>query len=316
MKLITASTQYIEYRHSLGFKFHVQGTILIAFAKYAGKDTEMNEITSSLVTEYINTKCSQKQTSYWHSIYSVLYGFFGWSCLRKLIQVNPLPYDKPDKVRLFKPYIYTKEELHKLFNATLTYQRQKTCAYATSPVCIKMILQVTYMLGLRPSETLSIKLSDIHLSRDEMYIVIRETKFYKSRIVPFNEEVLSLLRSFMSWRESYNLSDNPESRLFLTNKEKQIPIHMIQMNFRKICTETGISSHGARFQPSMKDLRHTFATHRVVSWYEEGKDVQTLLPVLSTFMGHCQLDDTAVYITMTDELLSNACRKFEEYNKV
>lgn len=316
MKLITASSRYIEYRHALGFKFHIQGTILAAFVKSAGKDIEMDGITKPMVAEYINAKCPQMPTSYWHSIYSVLYGFFEWAFLRKLIGTNPLPYDKPGKVSFFKPYIYTKEELCKLFNAALSYQRQKTCAYATDPACIKMILQVTYMLGLRPSEALRINLSDVQIGREEMYIVIRETKFYKSRIVPFNEGVLSLLRSFMDWREINKLSGDPESKLFLTSKGKAIPIHMMQMNFRKICTEAGISRHGSRFQPSLKDLRHTFATHRVASWYEERKDVQALLPVLSTFMGHCKLDGTAVYITMTDELLSDACRKFEEYNKV
>lgn len=316
MKLIAASIQYMEYRHSLGFKFYVQGTILAAFVKYIGGNMEIDEIGNSPIAEYMNTKCPQRPTSYWHSIYSVLYGFFEWAYLRKHIKVIPLPYDKPEKVRMFKPYIYTKEELCKLFNAALTYQRQKTCAYAVSPVCVKIILQVTYMLGLRPSETLKINTSDVHLNQEEMYIAIRETKFYKSRIVPFNDGVLSLLRFFMSWRENNNLSGDPESRLFLTNKGKPIPIHMMQMNFRKICTEAGISSHESRFQPSMKDLRHTFATHRVISWYEEGIDMQIFLPMLSTFMGHCKLDDTAIYITMTDELLSNACKKFEEYNKI
>ena len=61
------------------------------------------------------------------------------------------------------------------------------------------------------------------------------------------------------------------------------------------------------------DLRHTFATNRVAQWYREGKDVQALLPVLSTYLGHCNLDSTAVYISFTNQLLDEAGKRFQSY---
>lgn len=60
-------------------------------------------------------------------------------------------------------------------------------------------------------------------------------------------------------------------------------------------------------------MRHTFAVNRLRKWYQDGKDVQTLLPVLSTYLGHKQVSYTTVYLTMTTGLLSDAANLFFEY---
>jgi integrase len=70
---------------------------------------------------------------------------------------------------------------------------------------------------------------------------------------------------------------------------------------------------GARYQPRLHDLRHTFAVHRLTSWYRRNKDVQRLLPQLSVYLGHVHLAATQVYLTMTSELLDEANQRFERY---
>ena len=69
----------------------------------------------------------------------------------------------------------------------------------------------------------------------------------------------------------------------------------------------------SRYQPRLHDIRHTFAVHRIVAWYQEGANVQRLLPFLSTYLGHVGLDATQRYLTMTPELLRQANRRFERY---
>ena len=59
--------------------------------------------------------------------------------------------------------------------------------------------------------------------------------------------------------------------------------------------------------------RHSFAVHRLTSWYEQGADVQRLLPHLATYLGHVSIAATQVYLTMTPELLQAASRRFEHY---
>ena len=70
---------------------------------------------------------------------------------------------------------------------------------------------------------------------------------------------------------------------------------------------------GASYQPRMHDLRHTFAVNRLTSWYQENKDVQQLLPVLSVYLGHTHLAHTSVYLSMTDQILQAASNKFQRY---
>jgi site-specific recombinase XerD len=70
---------------------------------------------------------------------------------------------------------------------------------------------------------------------------------------------------------------------------------------------------GARYQPRLHDLRHSFAVHRLVSWYRQGADVQRLLPQLSTYLGHVHVASTQHYLTMTPELLQEASLRFELY---
>jgi len=66
-------------------------------------------------------------------------------------------------------------------------------------------------------------------------------------------------------------------------------------------------------QPRLHDLRHAFSVHRLVVWYRQGADVQRLLPQLATYLGHVHLAATQRYLTMTPELLQEACQRFESY---
>jgi integrase/recombinase XerD len=70
---------------------------------------------------------------------------------------------------------------------------------------------------------------------------------------------------------------------------------------------------GARYQPRLHDLRHSFAVHRLTSWYQQGADVQKLLPQLATYLGHTNIAATQVYLTITPQLLHEASVRFEQY---
>ena len=70
---------------------------------------------------------------------------------------------------------------------------------------------------------------------------------------------------------------------------------------------------GARYQPRLHDLRHAFALTRLVRWYREGADVQRLLPQLATYLGGVHITGTQRYLTMTQELLLQACVRFERF---
>ena len=72
---------------------------------------------------------------------------------------------------------------------------------------------------------------------------------------------------------------------------------------------------GARQSPCLHAFRHSFAVHRLTAWYPQGADVQRLLPILSTYLGHQDPAGTQVYLSMTPQLLQQASLRFERYER-
>ena len=253
-------------------------------------------------------------TIYWFCIHTILNCFFKWCSERGFLDSVPLPTFKPKKPSAYVPYIYSAEELASIFSYALCYRKRFNVFY---PEMVQAVLKTIYFLGLRPSEAIRLLISDIHLYEGN-YALVRETKFYKSRIVPFNSQVSSMFSDILLWRQSHGIACDGEMPLFVDKRGKGFKMSGIQEAFRLICNAAGI--HRADMDTShsdvrLMDLRHTFATNRMTAWYKEGRDVQAMLPLLSTYLGHDHLDSTAVYITFTPELLREASEKFESYHK-
>jgi integrase/recombinase XerD len=88
----------------------------------------------------------------------------------------------------------------------------------------------------------------------------------------------------------------------------------LEITYRYFRERAGIARNdGARYQPGLHDLRHSFAVHRLTSWYRQGADVQKLLPQLSVYLGHVCIRHTQIYLSMTPELLHEAGQRFEQY---
>ena len=87
--------------------------------------------------------------------------------------------------------------------------------------------------------------------------------------------------------------------------------------FAKVLKAAGIEHDGkdGRRPPCLHSLRHAAALHRLEAWYRQGADVQRLLPALSTWLGHSNLDGTRVHLSMTPELLHQASVRFEHHVK-
>lgn len=312
MKMGETTILYISYRLSLGERARTISFILKNFCGYIGADRDLTTISEKECNRYLNAHGIREGviSAYWFSIYVALNGLFMWAIARGYMVTNPLPKDKPKEPEAFVPYIYSNEDLKRIFETALTYRRRFNIEY---PEVIQVMLKLTYCLGLRPSETTHLVVDDINLQDGLAFI--RETKFYKSRVVPFGRDVSQMLRNYLRWRSeavvSRGITDN---HLFIDKRGNPVQLSALQQAFRFIREKAGIHRYdNAHYDVRLQDLRHTFATNRVAQWYREGKDVQALLPVLSTYLGHCNLDSTAVYISFTNQLLDEAGKRFQSY---
>jgi site-specific recombinase XerD len=166
-----------------------------------------------------------------------------------------------------------------------------------------------YGAALRRGEARRLKIADVDLSQSLIHV--RGTKFFKTRIVPLSASLNAVVTAFIAKRRVDCLESNS---LFSKRDGTDLTDSALSAAFQRLRTIAGIQRDGgARNQPRMHDLRHSAAVHRVIAWYRCGADLNDLLPKLATYLGHKNLSGTQRYLTMNQELLAEASRRFEAF---
>jgi len=174
-----------------------------------------------------------------------------------------------------------------------------------------LLVLLLYTAGLRLGEAMRLRLSDINW--EERCIHIRETKFFKSRVVPLSPSMMGRLKRYVGLCQRADTTSSRDSPLFPNPRTGQAySKSRMQDLFRCVCDRVGLGTRG-RSRPRLHDLRHTFAVHRLENCYRNGEDVQSKLGLLSTYMGHVNIYGTQRYLTMTSELLQHASQRFEKF---
>jgi len=309
MTLHEASGQYILWRQAHGAKFTGSADILRRFIKYADGDAGCDEVTSAQVLAFLagnGPLTRQRENKYY-----ALVGFWRYAISRGHATRSPLPGNEPKSPPRTPPYIYSHDELRRLLDPA-TVESSRRGAVQLDAVTFRTLLLLLYGAGLRFSEATGLTLADVDLAED--ILTIRATKFYKSRLVPIGPQLAAVLAKYMPLRWRGGLGQGETSFLLANRDGTRLASSTVQDAFdalRRIAGVHGRTS-GCRV-PRLHDLRHSFAVHSLTAWYRQGADVQRLLPVLSIYLGHTDLEGTKVYLSMTPELLQQASVRFARY---
>ena len=305
MTLRELTARYIAYKQSMGMRFQTEARILKSFCQSTGEVT-IDQLPPQVVQDFLDG--NGPVTRFWHRKYAALNGFYRFAMARHHVSVSPLPRIVPKLPPPFVPYIFSTDELRRLLIAAETGQHPR--AKMESHSC-RALLLLLYGAALRISEALTLTLSDVDLSSG--ILTIRNTKFYKMRLVPMGTDLSGAMTLYRARR----LQDHPaqlSAPFFVSRAGEPLTRAVAERAFRRVCLRAGVLRlDGSRYQPRLHDLRHAGAVHRLVSWYRDGADVQMLLPKLATYLGHVHIAATQRYLTMTPELLSEASRRFERY---
>lgn len=305
MRLSEAITQYVEYKQSMGMRFHTEARTLRSFCRTAG-DVALPDIEADRVHAYIAG--AGPVTRFWHRKHDALRGFYRFAIGRGYTAASPLPKLVPKPPPAFVPYIYSQDELRRLLDATIICESPHS---KLQPHTCRMLILLLYGAGLRIGEALALTLADVDLVA--AILTIRESKFYKTRFVPIGTGLTGALAAYVAQR-AIDYPTSPEAPFFVSRTGTPLTRQIAENTFRRLRARAGVKrDDGSRFQPRLHDLRHAFAVHRVVTWYRQGADVQRLLPQLATYLGHLHIAATQRYLTMTPELLLEASRRFECY---
>lgn len=304
MRLLQAIEAYIKHKRSLGMVFRSQAVILRGFSNAQGT-IDITKVSPAATCAFLDG--SGPVTNSWFGKYGTLNGFYRFALARHYVRQSPLPSSKPQRPEGFQPYIYTDEEMESLIEAA----KRRRGHTLIEPHTLQVLLLLLYGTGLRISEAINLTLADFDLSAG--VLTVRASKFYKSRFVPVGPDLQGVLRRYIAqqWSAGCILATTP---LLATRKATPIARGIAEKSFERLRKEAFISRPGGpRNQPRLHDFRHTFATVRLITWYREGRDVQRLLPHLSTYLGHYKIRHTQRYLAMTAELLQEASQCFERY---
>jgi integrase/recombinase XerD len=306
MNIANLVTHYLEFRKILGMRCDRAEYALASFCCAVGGRTPITQIRLKAVAAFLAGTGPITRT--WHFKYSALKGLFDFAVSRGHLNKVPLPTEVPKYPCTFIPYIYSRAELRRLLEAIPSYHRFPS---RMEPPTLRAMLLLLYGTGLRRGEALRLSVADVDLAN--ALLTIRDTKFFKSRLVPISADLTRVLSDYARWRAATHPS--AEATLFFVGRRDK-PLHhwKLQDAFERLREYAGVRrTDGGRYQPRLHDLRHTFAVHRLTEWYRQGADVQRLVYHLSVYLGHARLDHTQAYLTMTPELLQQAGARFERY---
>lgn len=306
MKTSQVIEAYLTARRAQGVKLSSASRILKRFARETG-DTELDLVTPEAVANFLHGP--GPLTTTWRSKRGLLAGLYRFAIARGYAKVSPLPEQTPSLLPPHPPHVYTTEQLQRLLDATSTLKVNN------SPIRVetyRTLLLILYGAGLRVSEAIGLQIRDVDFT--QRLLIIRETKFYKTRLVPIGLRLAAAITTYLERRRALQMTEGDEAALLCSRTGHHLWYQDVVTQFQRIRAAAEIGCPpGATRPPRLHDLRHTAAVHRVVAWYQDGRDVQRLLPQLATYLGHSEIKSTQRYLSMTPELLDEAGQRFAAY---
>lgn len=299
---------FVEYKRALNRKYRPEAAALRLFDRYLCEHaaTGWNSIDSVLIEGFLQSRPRSRPRSYNHLL-GVLHRFFEWAVLQGFVAGNPVKATRRRDTGKRIPYLFDLKDAQRLLELVRKLPDRSRAPRRAQTY--EMIFVLLYGLGLRVGEAVRLKLGDVDLQRDTLFV--RETKFSKSRLVPVGPRVASRLRDYIEKRHGgTSASDQP---LFSFTKRGCICPETVSQTFHALVPKLGLALPPGVSSPRLHDLRHAFAVGTLLRWYRQGIDPNCRLIHLSTFLGHVDPNSTAVYLTITEELLREADRRFRAF---
>ncbi|BDU71517.1 tyrosine-type recombinase/integrase [Mesoterricola silvestris] len=302
--------QYVELKQSVGLNFDAAGRVLLHLDRFLSEkangpeDFDANRFGAWCRTfEHVGTGTRRARMR-------IIYLF----CLyRRRTEPGcflPDPALFPPYSRHPRPYIFDEHEIPRLLDAT-----QELKPHPMSPLrreVYRLALVLLYTSGLRRGELLRLTLGDYLPT--EQTLMIRESKFYKSRMIPLSVDGSRELDAYLTARRNRHLPMDAASPLLVQGRRDGYSGGGIYDGLRGLFKAAGIHTETGG-TPRVHDLRHTFAVHALLRWYREGADLGAKLPFLSAYMGHVSPVSTEYYLPFVASLAGAASEKFAEHCK-
>lgn len=284
-------TEQIIYNLFLFDRFAIENGITdISFTKADAEKWQAARLNESAATKYMRCMHFIQFAKYLNSL-----GYNSY--------IPPYP---PAPTNTYMPYIFTYDELNKIFAACDGIAL--TNGLRNSANAVPAMFRLMYGTGIRVSEAVSLKKQDIDI--EGRILVIRKSKNGKERILPFSQSVAEACRKY---RDSANGFYGRTEYFFAQMNGEPCTRHTMYLWFRRVLWDAGLEHGGKGSGPRLHDLRHTFSVHALAKMADEGLDLYYSLPILSKYLGHESLDSTDKYVRLTEAMYP---RLLEQANNI
>jgi integrase len=303
--MVGLAEEYLAYRRKLGFRLDNAGQLLLDFAAYADRVGHRGPLTTELAVGWARLPQGASAV-YWARRLDVVRGFAKYRAVFDPdTEIPPRGLLGP-AYRRITPHIYSEAELAALLAAA----RRLPPSQGLRPQTYATLFGLLACTGLRLSEALRLTRSDVDWPGG--LLTIRQTKFRKSRLVPLHPSAVRALHAYAQQRDHVHPLPRTDA-FFVTGRGTRLCRPTVEGTFLGLRHELSWSAQGGARAPRIHDLRHTFATRRLLQWYAEGIPIDQALAALATYLGHASVSHTYWYLTGVPELLELATARFERF---
>jgi integrase len=295
--VIKAVESYLALRRAAGFSLSNTEYLLRSFARFAG-DRQERYICTPTAIEWANEGPSIAQR---HTRYQTICRFADYVRLEDSRHDGPPPnhfaYRKTRRV----PHIYSHDEIKRLVVAA----KQLGPPHSLRPHTYATLISLLAATGLRVSESLNLLLSDIQTEG----LLIRKTKFQKTRLVPLHETAVVGLREYLKRRRRLHSGGE---HVFVSNRGQRLAYWEVHGVFRKLLKSADLIPERGPV-PRLHELRHTLAVRALEASPAGRQRIGQHMLALATYLGHVNINCTYWYLESTAELLCDIASAGENY---
>jgi len=298
-------TEYLKVKRATGRIYGHQETMLRMLDNFL--DDNQYQLTHNSFQEWINSLSHLHSTTQCH-YYQQIRQFCEYMQRTDVNIFVPQRRFEPLITPSRMPAILDKKDILKLIKSTDTLFENDR--WPLRRLTFRVIITILYCCGLRVGEIVRLNIGDVDIKNG--VLTIRDTKFFKSRFVPMSEPVTQLLAEYLKRKKDLQQPGDFNSPLFYSSRRRRYFIGTIKQTVKNLisnCCQKNIHNRSVR----VHDLRHTYAIHRLIEWYENGEDVQAKLPILSQYLGHSEIGNTQRYLSLIPELSGTAMKQYKTY---
>lgn len=295
--LASAVKSYVEMRQACGCNFRVQSGLLRRFAEFSNKKGNLF-VRASTAIEWATGAPSVYQRARRLSNVIRLSRYLRAEDTRH--ELPPPIFGSGNRPRRV-PYIFSREDIQRLVRAASRsgYRTLRRDTYST-------LFSLLACTGLRVSEAINLRYSDINPDG----LVIRQSKFKKTRLVPLHDTTRAALDRYLDLRRSYAPFDD---HVFISLRRKPLRLGDVDFAFRHLVAKIGLQFPSGMLRASPHSLRHTFAVRALEACPVDRDHVTRQTVALTSYLGHSSVVATYWYLQSTPELMTAIAQRCEHF---